>query len=48
MDFNEVKPIEDVQFRISELWTDPYYRKILIILLLIIFIIIIFIIIKRF
>ena len=44
MDFKEIKPIEDVPFRFSEIWSDSYYRKILISLF--IFIIIIFIIIK--
>ena len=36
--FREVKPIvtKELEFRISELWTDPFYRTILIILLLII------------
>ncbi len=37
-EFRELKPIltKDLEFRISELWTDPFYRAILIILLLII------------
>ena len=45
--FKELKPIDHVSFEFSELWTDPFYRTILIISLIIFFIILIVIIVIK-
>jgi len=45
--FKELKPIEDVSFKLSELWTDHVYRTRLIISLIIFFVILIIIIVIK-